>query len=62
MATNVPPHNLGEVVDACLATIDRRVEGGEPLTHDELCEIVPGPDFPTGALMLGRAGARAAYA
>ncbi len=62
MATNVPPHNLGEVVDACLATIDRRVEGGEPLTHEELCEIVPGPDFPTGALMLGRAGARAAYA
>ncbi|WP_268934906.1 DNA gyrase subunit A [Sphingomonas sp. Leaf4] len=62
MATNIPPHNLGEVVDACLATIDRRVEGGEPLTHEELCEIVPGPDFPTGALMLGRAGARAAYA
>jgi DNA gyrase subunit A len=62
MATNVPPHNLGEVVDACLATIDRRVEGGEPLTHEELCEIVPGPDFPTGAMMLGRAGARAAYA
>ncbi|MEP9402922.1 DNA gyrase subunit A [Sphingomonas sp. VNH70] len=62
MATNIPPHNLGEVVDACLATIDRRVEGGEPLTHEELCEIVPGPDFPTGAIMLGRSGARAAYA
>nr|WP_317892416.1 DNA gyrase subunit A [uncultured Sphingomonas sp.] len=62
MATNIPPHNLGEVIDACLLTIDRAVEGGEPVTVEELSEIVPGPDFPTGALMLGRAGARAAYA
>ena len=56
MATNVPPHNLGEVVDACLATID------DPrITNDQLIAIVPGPDFPTGATILGSAGARAAY-
>ncbi|EZP49010.1 MULTISPECIES: DNA gyrase subunit A [Sphingomonas] len=61
MATNIPPHNLGEVVDACLAYIDRSVSGGEPITIEELMEIVPGPDFPTGAIILGRAGARSAY-
>ena len=56
MATNVPPHNLGEVIDACLALID------DPLiTTDELMRHVPGPDFPTGAIILGRAGAKAAY-
>ena len=56
MATNIPPHNLGEVVDACLALIDN------PDTPTErLLEIVPGPDFPTGALILGRSGARKAY-
>ncbi|OYY72159.1 DNA gyrase subunit A [Sphingomonas sp. 28-63-12] len=62
MATNIPPHNLGEVVDACLAMIDRSVEGGDPLTIEELMEIVPGPDFPTGAIILGRTGCRNAYA
>ena len=62
MATNIPPHNLGEVVDACLAMIERSVEGGDPLTIEELMEIVPGPDFPTGAIILGRSGCRAAYA
>ncbi|OQW76564.1 MAG: DNA gyrase subunit A [Proteobacteria bacterium ST_bin14] len=62
MATNIPPHNLGEVVDACLAMIDRAVDGGEPLTIEELMEIVPGPDFPTGAIILGRTGCRNAYA
>ncbi|MBY0285256.1 MAG: DNA gyrase subunit A [Sphingomonas sp.] len=62
MATNIPPHNLGEVIDACLATIDRAVSGGDPLTIEELMEIVPGPDFPTGAIILGRSGCRNAYA
>jgi DNA gyrase subunit A len=61
MATNIPPHNLGEVIDACLAYLDRAVSGGEPITTEELMEIVPGPDFPTGAVILGRAGARSAY-
>ena len=56
MATNIPPHNLGEVVDACMALIDN-----PGLSIDELIEIVPGPDFPTGGIILGRAGIRAAY-
>ena len=56
MATNMPPHNLGEVVDACLAYIDNPA-----ISIDELIELVPGPDFPTGASILGRAGARSAY-
>ncbi len=60
MATNIPPHNLGEVVSACIATIDRATEGGDPLTSEELAEIVPGPDFPTGAIILGKSGIRAA--
>ncbi|MDG1115711.1 MAG: DNA gyrase subunit A [Flavimaricola sp.] len=56
MATNIPPHNLGEVINATLALID------EPdLTSEDLIQYVPGPDFPTGGLMLGRAGARKAY-
>jgi DNA gyrase subunit A len=55
MATNIPPHNLGEVVDACLALID------DPTTTLEtLLEIVPGPDFPTGGEIIGRSGARQA--
>ncbi len=53
MATNVPPHNLGEIIDAATALID------DPSIGDaELLEIVPGPDFPTGGLIVGRAGAR----
>ncbi|TVS01355.1 MAG: DNA gyrase subunit A [Rhodobacteraceae bacterium] len=56
MATNIPPHNLGEVVDATLALIDN-----PDLTSADLMEFVPGPDFPTGAQMLGRSGARKAY-
>ena len=56
MATNIPPHNLGEVIDACVALIDNPA-----LTIDELINIVPGPDFPTGGVILGRAGIRAAY-
>ncbi|MFA5989237.1 MAG: DNA gyrase subunit A [Sphingomonas sp.] len=62
MATNIPPHNLGEVVDASLAWIDRAMSGGDALTIDELMDIIPGPDFPTGAIILGRAGCRGAYA
>ena len=61
MATNVPPHNLGEVIDACLLMIDRQLTGGPPVTIEELVEIIPGPDFPTAPLILGTAGARAAY-
>jgi DNA gyrase subunit A len=61
MATNIPPHNLGEVIDACFAYMDRAESGGAPLTTEELMEIVPGPDFPTGAIILGRSGARSAY-
>ena len=56
MATNIPPHNLGEVIDGCLAFMDR-----PEITSEELCEIIPGPDFPTAPLILGSAGARAAY-
>ncbi len=56
MATNIPPHNLGEVIDACLAHLDN-----PDITIDELCQIVPGPDFPTGGLILGRGGILSAY-
>ncbi|MEM8692205.1 MAG: DNA gyrase subunit A [Pseudomonadota bacterium] len=56
MATNIPPHNLGEVVDATLALID-----DPDLSSEQLIEYVPGPDFPTGGIMLGRSGARKAY-
>ena len=56
MATNVPPHNLGEVLRACIATIENPM-----ISLDELTQIVPGPDFPTGALILGQSGARSAY-
>jgi len=56
MATNIPPHNLGEVINASLAYIEN-----PGITIDELIEIVPGPDFPTAPLILGQSGARAAY-
>jgi DNA gyrase subunit A len=56
MATNIPPHNLGEVLKACTAYI-----ANPDITIDELIEIVPAPDFPTGPLILGQAGARSAY-
>src|SRR5437868_9189692 len=56
MATNIPPHNLGEVIDACVALIDN-----PSLSIDELINIVPGPDFPTGGIILGRQGIRSAY-
>src|SRR4029077_10302908 len=56
MATNIPPHNLGEVIDAATALIDNPA-----LTIDDLIKIVPGPDFPTGGIILGRDGIRSAY-
>jgi DNA gyrase subunit A len=57
MATNIPPHNLGETIDGLLAMMDK-----PDITLDELMEHIPGPDFPTAATILGRAGIRAAYA
>jgi DNA gyrase subunit A len=56
MATNIPPHNLGEVIDACIAYID-----DPEISIDDLIDIVPGPDFPTGGFIMGRGGIRAAY-
>jgi len=56
MATNIPPHNLGEVIDGCLAFI-----ANPGITSEELIEFIPGPDFPTAPLILGSAGSRAAY-
>ena len=56
MATNIPPHNLGEVVDACIAHLDN-----PEITLEELCQLIPGPDFPTGGLILGRVGILGAY-
>ena len=56
MATNIPPHNLGEVVDACIAHLDN-----PEITLEELCQLIPGPDFPTGGLILGRVGIMGAY-
>jgi len=57
MATNIPPHNLGEVINACCALID------DPNTTDtDLIDMIPGPDFPTGGIILGQTGAKSAYA
>ncbi|HAO40844.1 MAG TPA: DNA gyrase subunit A [Afipia sp.] len=56
MATNIPPHNLGEVIDACIALINDPALG-----IDDIINIIPGPDFPTGGIILGRQGIRAAY-
>nr|WP_086493282.1 DNA gyrase subunit A [Novosphingobium panipatense] len=56
MATNIPPHNLGEVIDGCLAMIENPA-----ITVEELIQIIPAPDFPTGPLILGQGGARNAY-
>ena len=57
MATNIPPHNLGETIDGLLAMMEK-----PDITLDELMELIPGPDFPTAASILGRGGIRAAYA
>ncbi|MEM9574740.1 MAG: DNA gyrase subunit A, partial [Pseudomonadota bacterium] len=56
MATNIPPHNLGELVDGCLALIDNPA-----ISLPEMMQHVPGPDFPTGAIVLGRSGIKSAY-
>lgn len=56
MATNIPPHNLGEVIDACCAYIENNA-----ITVEEVNEIILGPDFPTGAMIIGRSGIRSAY-
>jgi DNA gyrase subunit A len=56
MATNIPPHNLGEVVDACVAYIENPA-----ITSEQLMEFVPGPDFPTGGIIVGRIGCQSAY-
>lgn len=56
MATNIPPHNLSEVIDGCIALIDNPA-----IELPEIMQIIPGPDFPTGAKILGRAGIRSAY-
>nr|WP_199725173.1 DNA gyrase subunit A [Gemmobacter lutimaris] len=56
MATNIPPHNLGEVIDGCLAMIEN-----PDLSTERLMELIPGPDFPTGGQILGRGGIRKAY-
>ena len=56
MATNIPPHNLGEVIDACVAMV-----GNPDITTEEIVEIIPGPDFPTGAQIMGRNGIHKAY-
>lgn len=56
MATNIPPHNLGEVINGCIALIEN-----PEITLEELMEIIQGPDFPTGAVILGRSGIRSAY-
>ncbi len=57
MATNIPPHNLGEIIDATIALIDR-----PDMSIADLIEIVPGPDFPTGGSIIGRSGVNSAYA
>ena len=56
MATNIPPHNLGELIDGCLAMIENPA-----IPLEEIMQIIPGPDFPTGAMILGRTGIRSAY-
>ena len=56
MATNIPPHNLGEVIDGCVAYIDNN-----DITLDELMKYIKGPDFPTGAIILGNSGIKKAY-
>ena len=61
MATNIPPHNLGEIIDACVKMIDNRIEEDRDTTIEEILEIVKGPDFPTGAVILGKRGIEEAY-
>ena len=60
MATNIPPHNLGEVIDGVVCMIENKIEGRET-DVEELMQYIKGPDFPTGANILGKSGIRAAY-
>ena len=61
MATNIPPHNLREVIDAVIKIIDNRIQEDRTTTMEELLDVVKGPDFPTGATILGRKGIEEAY-
>ena len=61
MATNIPPHNLRELIAAVIRIIDNKIEEGRDTSIEELMEIVKGPDFPTGATILGKAGIEEAY-
>ncbi len=61
MATNIPPHNLREVINAVVKIIDNRVEEDRETSIEEVMEIIKGPDFPTGASILGTAGINEAY-
>jgi DNA gyrase subunit A len=61
MATNIPPHNLREVIAACVKIIDNRINEDRDTTIEELLEIIKGPDFPTGGVILGRKGIEEAY-
>ena len=61
MATNIPPHNLREVIDAVVKIIDNRVEEGRDTDIEEILDIIKGPDFPTGATILGKTGIEEAY-
>lgn len=61
MATNVPPHNLSELMDACMAITKSQEDGAKPVTDKKLFRLVPAPDFPTGACVMGTEGAQALY-
>ena len=61
MATNIPPHNLGEVIDAVIKMIDNKVNEGRDTQVEEILDIIKGPDFPTGASILGKRGIEEAY-
>ena len=61
MATNIPPHNLREVIGAVVKLIDNRVEEDRDTSMEEILEIVKGPDFPTGATIIGKRGIEEAY-
>lgn len=61
MATNIPPHNLKEVINALIKMIDNRIEENRDTEIDEILQIIKGPDFPTGASIIGRSGMEAAY-
>ena len=56
MATNIPPHNLGEVIDGVIALIDN-----SQISIAELMQIIKGPDFPTGGIIMGKSGIKSAY-